>query len=54
MFDFQGSLKAEMLDHGFISLDDPLEAVFEALERVINRLPARIITSSDHSRNILD
>ena len=53
VFDFQGSLRAEMLDHGFISPNDPLEAVFEALERVINRLPARIITSSDHSRNIL-
>ena len=53
VFDFQGSLRAEMLDHGFISPDDPLEAVFEALERVINRLPARIITSSEHSRGIL-
>ncbi len=53
VFDFQGSLRAEMLDHGFISPNDPLEAVFEALERAINRLPVRIITSSEHSRSVL-
>ncbi len=53
VFDFQGSLRAEMLDHGFISPHDPLEAIFEALEKIVNRLPARIITSSEHSRSVL-
>jgi glycosyltransferase involved in cell wall biosynthesis len=53
VFDFQGSLRAEMLDHGFISPHDPLEAIFEALEKFINKLPTRIITSSEHSRSVL-
>lgn len=53
IFDFQGSLRAEMLDHGFLAQDDAMQAMIDAVERIINRLPARIITSSAHSRRIL-
>ena len=46
IFDYQGSLTGEMLDHGFLSARSPLLRLFTRLERWINGLPDVIITSS--------
>lgn len=53
IFDFQGSLVAEMQDHGFLLSRSVLSYLLDKAERVINRLPNRIITSSRHARNLL-
>ncbi len=53
VFDFQGSLTREMLDHQFIRAANPLIHVFSWLERLANRLPDRILTSSDNARRTL-
>lgn len=45
VFDYQGSLTEEMLDHGFIRKRGLRERFFRRLERVIDRLPAAIVTS---------
>jgi hypothetical protein len=39
VFDYQGSLTEEMLDHGFIRQRGKRERFFRRLERVIDRLP---------------
>lgn len=46
IFDYQGSLTGEMLDHGFVGAGSPLLGMWRALERLINRLPDALITSS--------
>ncbi|KAF0218759.1 MAG: group 1 glycosyl [Geobacteraceae bacterium] len=46
VFDCQGSLTAEMLDHGFIRRGSMLYGLFRHLERFINRRADFIITSS--------
>lgn len=46
VFDCQGSLTAEMADHGFIRRGSPLFRMFACLERFINRRADFIITSS--------
>jgi glycosyltransferase involved in cell wall biosynthesis len=53
VFDYQGSLTREMLDHQFIRPANPLLHVFSWLERLANRLPHRILTSSENARNSL-
>lgn len=53
VFDFQGSLTEEMLDHGFIRQRGRRERFFRRLERFIDRLPATIIPSSDAGRQHL-
>ena len=53
VFDYQGSLTREMLDHQFIRAANPLIHVFSWLERLANRLPDRILTSSENARNTL-
>ena len=53
VFDYQGSLTREMLDHQFIRAANPLLHVFSWLERLANRLPDRILTSSENARNTL-
>lgn len=50
VFDYQGSLTAEMLDHGFLSARSPLLRLFTRLERWINGLPDVIITSSEQAQ----
>ncbi|MEX2315341.1 MAG: glycosyltransferase family 4 protein, partial [Thermomicrobiales bacterium] len=45
VFDYQGSLTEEMLDHGFIRKRGLRERVFRRLERRIDRLPAIVIPS---------
>ena len=46
LFDYQGSLTEEMLDHRFLRPGGPLPPVVRRLERLIDRLPDLIITSS--------
>lgn len=53
VFDYQGSLTAEMVDHHFLSDRGPLYRVFHRLERAIERLPDEIVTSSEHARRLL-
>ena len=53
VFDYQGSLTREMLDHQFIRAANPLLHVFSWLERLANRLPDRILTSSENARHTL-
>ena len=45
VFDYQGSLTEEMLDHGFIRQRGLRERLFRRLERLIDRLPAAVIAS---------
>lgn len=53
IFDYQGSLTEEMLDHGFVKHDGTLLPWLRRLERRIDRLPNTIITSSDNARQRL-
>ena len=46
IFDYQGSLTGEMLDHGFLRRESVLYQPMRRLERVIDRLPDAVITSS--------
>lgn len=46
IFDYQGSLTGEMLDHRFISSGSPLLPLLRLIERITNRLPDAVITSS--------
>lgn len=45
VFDYQGSLTEEMLDHGFIRERGRRERLFRWLERRIDRLPDRVVPS---------
>ena len=53
VFDYQGSLTREMLDHQFIRAANPLLHAFSCLEKLANRLAHRILTSSQNARNTL-
>lgn len=53
VFDFQGSLTSEMVDHHFLRSDGPFFGPVRRLEGCINRLPRAIITSSQHAANLL-
>ncbi len=46
IFDYQGSLTEEMLDHGFIRSGGLRHRFFRRLEKIIDNLPARIVPSS--------
>src|ERR671916_2389385 len=46
IFDYQGSLTSEMLDHGFIHRGNPLLGPLRLLEKLINHIPDAVITSS--------
>lgn len=50
VFDYQGSLTREMLDHQFLAAESPLYRVFAWLERTIERLPDLIVTSTENQR----
>lgn len=54
VFDYQGSLTEEMLDHGFIRKRGLRERVFRRIERVIDRLPAAIVTSGAAAERYLN
>lgn len=53
IFDFQGSLTAEMLDHHFISPDSFFFKPLTWLEKKIDHLAKAILTSSQHSARML-
>ena len=53
VFDFQGSMTAEMLDHHFVRAGGKREWVWRRLENAINRMPRAILTSSRHGADLL-
>lgn len=53
VFDFQGSLTGEMVDHGFLRRDSLFYQPWRLLEHTINRLADAIITSTSNSASIL-
>lgn len=53
VFDFQGSLTAEMLDHNFLSAGSPFYRPLRWLENKINHAADAILTSSLHAANLL-
>lgn len=53
VFDYQGSLTAEMIDHGFLRPDGPLYRPTLVLEHVGNRLADRIVTSTVNASRLL-
>jgi glycosyltransferase involved in cell wall biosynthesis len=53
VFDFQGSLSSEMVDHGFLRSDGWLYRPVRRLERLIDHLPRAVITSSFHAADFL-
>ncbi len=52
VFDFQGSLTSEMVDHRFLREGGPFFGPMRRLEELINRLPAAIITSTQHAADL--
>jgi glycosyltransferase involved in cell wall biosynthesis len=48
VFDFQGSLTAEMSDHHFLNPRGPFFKPMRALEKFIDHLPRKILTSAPH------
>jgi len=53
VFDFQGSLTSEMLDHNFLSKESPLFRPLRFMEKIVNRLPHAVVTSSRNAADIL-
>jgi len=53
IFDFQGSLTSEMMDHGFLAPDSVLYRPWRNLEKLIDHLPDSIIVSSQHAARLL-
>lgn len=53
VFDFQGSLSAEMVDHNFLDRNGRVYSWVFRLEKFINRLPAAVLTSSRQATDLL-
>ncbi len=53
VFDFQGSLTAEMVDHGFLRPNSRLYGAVRRLEALINRLADAVVTSTRHAADLL-
>ncbi|MDY7042307.1 MAG: glycosyltransferase, partial [Chloroflexota bacterium] len=53
VFDFQGSLTSEMLDHRFLRRDSVFYHPLRRLEWLIDRFPSAVITSTHHAADIL-
>jgi glycosyltransferase involved in cell wall biosynthesis len=53
IFDFQGSLTSEMIDHGFLRPGSLLHGPLRRLEGLIDHLPQIIIVSSQHAARLL-
>lgn len=53
LFDYQGSLTSEMLDHGFISRENPLFPPLTRLERLINSQADALVTSTHNAAALL-
>lgn len=53
LFDFQGSLTAEMVDHGFLKKESLFYYWWRRLEERIVELPQMIVTSTVHSADLV-
>lgn len=53
VFDFQGSLTGEMMDHKFLHQESPLYRPLRWLERTIDRKSPLILTSSLNAKHVL-
>ncbi len=53
VFDLQGSLTGEMLDHGFVRRNSPAYYWWRRLEGRINAMPEVIVTSTTHGADLL-
>jgi glycosyltransferase involved in cell wall biosynthesis len=53
VFDFQGSLTGEMIDHRFLRAGSLAHAPLRRLERWIDHRPALILANSEHSARLL-
>lgn len=53
VFDFQGSMTGEMVDHGFLDPEGPFYRPAYWLEQEIVKRPSAIITSSHHAAHLL-
>ncbi|RMF00464.1 MAG: glycosyltransferase family 1 protein [Chloroflexi bacterium] len=53
VFDFQGSLTAEMLDHNFLKPKSPFYKLLRWLETRIDHAADVVLTSSTHAANVL-
>lgn len=53
VFDFQGSMTSEMVDHHFLRPDGRLYRPLRAIEERIDHLPAHIVTSSHRAADVL-
>jgi glycosyltransferase involved in cell wall biosynthesis len=53
VFDFQGSLTSEMIDHKFLQPDSLCHRLLYRLEEVVARLPQAIIANSHHAAELL-
>jgi len=53
VFDFQGSLTSEMVDHNFLSQNSMAFSFFRRFEKLACQIPQAILTSSLHGRDLL-
>jgi glycosyltransferase involved in cell wall biosynthesis len=53
VFDFQGSMTGEMVDHGFLNPQGPFFRAARWLEETIDHLSQAIVTSSRHAAGLL-
>jgi glycosyltransferase involved in cell wall biosynthesis len=53
VFDYQGSLTSEMLDHGFLRRSSPAYPQWVRLERFINRQADALVTSNHNAAELL-
>ncbi len=53
IFDFQGSMTSEMVDHNFLKRDSHFYGLLRSVERKIDHLAPRILTSSAHASDLL-
>jgi len=53
VFDFQGSMTSEMIDHRFLNPDGPFYRPMRRLEEIIDHFPHPIMTSSRHAAELL-
>jgi glycosyltransferase involved in cell wall biosynthesis len=53
VFDFQGSLTDEMVNHHFLQPEGPFFGAMRALEWLIDHMPNAIIASSEHAAELL-
>ncbi len=53
IFDLQGSMTSEMIDHGFMKPNGFFYGCMRWLKGIIDRVPSAIITSSGHAKELL-